>query len=183
MQSISKFLASMVFMAIGLIESIFISRINKPLLKRAIQLPLTRIRETVSALSDGNPKNDDQVQEIWDKFAGTDLPDFAEDEIATAIDKVQDEKVKALLAVFAPYSIEILRAVTDEDKDNKGQVTVIGKKMLEDKIARDAAIEGLVIPWIEKNVKNEEFRDGLIFWLRNLDGFTEEVNATRRLAA
>ena len=176
MQSISKFLASMVYMAIGLIESIFISRINKPLLKRAIQLPLTRIRETVSALSDGNPKNDEQVEEIWDKFAGTDLPDFAEDELALAISKIQDEKVKLVLAAFAPYTVDILRAVTDDNKDNKGQVTTIGKALLADKEARDAAIEGLIIPWIEANVKNIEVRDGLIFWLRNLDGFTEPGN-------
>lgn len=165
----------MVFMAIGLIESIFISRINKPLLKRAIQLPLTRIRETVAALSDGNPKNDAQVEEIWDKFAGTDLPDFAEDELAIAIEKVQDEKVKLVLAAFAPYTVNILRAVTDDNTANKEQITAIGKALLADKVARNAAIESLIIPWVEENVKNIEVRDGLIFWLRNLDGFTEEL--------
>lgn len=128
--------------------------------KRALLLSFTPAENVITVLSDGNPRNDEQVAEVVNQFVSTDVPRFADMELVTLADKIQDEETKNFVLAGGDTLIDILRLLTDTDKDDKGQIKALLIEAGQDKEKRRAAI--LFAIDLAKEIKNEKTRDLLI---------------------
>ena len=164
---IGKWIANLVVAALAAVDTFFISKIKNPTVAQGLRLSLQPARETAVALGDDNPRNAEQVEEIWKRFANSQLPTFAEGEIQTALELVADEDVKIVLATLSRPVVNLLRVATDEDPDNRAQVRALFDAFVKDPATQEVALEHLLVPVIESRIKDESLRAFLLAILRN----------------
>ena len=167
MKSLNFFTAFLIRSAFGVIESQFINQITNLQVQRAMKLSLKPLRNTIDALSDGNPANDEQVKAIWDGFVSTDLPDFAEAELTVLVDKIKNENTKAVLGTLSDPFVDIFRLLTDANKDNEAQVNARLQELISDPKSLEVLVRNVAIPIAEK-IKNDEVRKFLIAYLQSI---------------
>lgn len=168
---ISAFVARLVVAALAAIESFFISKIKSQVVQKGIRLSLAPVQQTVIALGDDNPRNEEQVEAIWKKFANQDLANFSEDEVSAALDKIQDVHIRTVLEALSRPTIGLLRVVTDEDVHDGEQIKALFTVFIQSKETQAIAIEHVVIPLLVEKIKDEGLRNFIIEFLKgSLDG-------------
>ena len=141
--------------ALGIIRGI-IEGIKDGIVRRALLLGFAPAEKVITALSDGIERNEEQVAEIGRQFLSTDVPAFADVELTALAEKIEDQETKELVLVLADPFVDIIRILTDADKDDKGQVKARLKELAEDKASRRALI--LFAIQLAEGVKNEKTR-------------------------
>jgi len=119
---ISNVAASLILAALKLIDSLFISKIPNADVKAGLRLLLNPIRGMVQALSDENPRNAEQVAEIWTKWAGTDLVGFSGDKIQGLIARIENPQFQKPLSILVVPTLNMIQIFTDDDPNNAEQL-------------------------------------------------------------
>lgn len=159
---IKVIISRLVLTALASIDAFFISKIKNTTVKNGLRSALAPVRETALALCDDNPRNDEQVEAIWKQYANIDLPVLAEGEIANALNQVEDADVRVVLTTLSNPVVNMLRVVTDGDPNNKAQLRAMFQAFVNDAGTQEVAVEHILIPLIEKKVKDETLRAFLL---------------------
>ena len=171
LKSLNWFSAYVAFAALSVVKGI-VTGIKPGTLQRAILLGFPAGEQFITVLSDGNPNNEAQAREIWQRFISETLPNFAESELAGIADKIADEETKELVLVGGGLVVRGLRLFTDADPDNKAQLSVLLKDLTKDERTKKAVL--LFAIELAQDIENEKTRAiviGLLTGLLENGGF------------
>ena len=160
--TIKKWVGKLVLGFIAGIDAYLVDRINSAFAKRAIRNLLNPLKAITNALSDGNPKDDQQVNEIVKTYLNQEVPVFATGEIAAALEKVQNPDVKAVLGTLAHPVVDMIRLLSDENPDNEVQLKQMLADFVGDKDTQKIAILHILLPLVNAKVPDGAFKDMLI---------------------
>ncbi len=155
LKSLNWFSAYIARAALGVVKGIVVG-LKDGTLTRAILLGFPAGEQLITVLSDSNPENEAQAQEIWQRFVSVTLPDFAESELGTIAGKIEDEETKELVLVGGGLVVRGLRLLTDADPDNKAQFSALLKDVMKDERTRRAVL--LFALELVQDIKDEKTR-------------------------
>jgi hypothetical protein len=171
LKSLNWFSAYVAHLALGVVKGI-VQGIKPGTLQRAILLGFPAGEQFITVLSDGNPNNEAQAREIWQKFISETLPDFAESELDGIANGIADEETRELVLVGGNIVVRGLRLFTDADPDNKAQLSVLLKDLAKDERTKKAVL--LFAIELAQDIENEKTRAiviGLLTGLLENGGF------------
>lgn len=152
---LSKLAANLVLMAIAFIETRLIDRIPVEDVKVGMKLLLQPIRNMVVALSDDEPRNNEQLRELWRKFANVELSDYTENTIRNLVAKIKNPKVQRPIGTVAVPVVNMIRIFTDNNPDNDRQVEELWKAFVKDPATHATVLEDLLEPVLRGAIKDE----------------------------
>lgn len=170
-----KALRTAILAALGVLDSLFINRIKSLVVQNALRLQLAPVRAIAVALTDENPRNDEQVEAILQDHLNQAVPPFAESEINRLLEKIQNESTRALLQVLSIPGVEMIRLVSDADPNNQAQIESYANEYINREDVQDALLYNWGIPTIEKRVKDPYLRELLIAVLQGVDESNDEA--------
>lgn len=164
-----KSLQKILLAALALVDSFFISKIKSKPVQNGLRLNLEPVKQSVIAFTDDNPRNEEQLEAIWKSFANTELPDYSQNEIHAAIQKVEDADVREVLETISMPTVNLLRIVTDEDPNNKEQIRAMFNAFVKSPATQQVAVDHILVPLIESKVKDEALRMFLLELITSLN--------------
>ena len=164
LRPVSKFSAFWLNLAISISEGAILVIENEEV-KEAIKLFVRPIRETVAKLSDADPNNKQQMEQIWLNFVRSDeFNDMAEARTYQLVSHIENENVKDFTYKTVSLALRVIRSLYDVDPNNVTQIREILTDFLTEK---DNIKSGLAF-LIEDEVMLEQvstvidtFHDGL----------------------
>ena len=171
LKSLNWFSAYVAFAALSVVKGI-VTGIKPGTLQRAILLGFPAGEQFITVLSDGNPNNEAQAREIWQRFISETLPNFAESELDGIANGIADEETRELVLVGGNIVVRGLRLFTDADPDNKAQLSVLLKDLAKDERTKKAVL--LFAIELAQDIENEKTRAiviGLLTGLLENGGF------------
>lgn len=166
--TISKWIGKLVLGFIAAIDVYLVDRVKSPVAKRSIRSLLNPLKSITNALSDDNPKNDEQVEAIVKLYINQEVPVFASGEIAAALDKIQDENVKAVLNTVAEPVLEMVRLISDDNPNNGAQLKELVDTFVKSKNTQDIAVIHILLPLVEEKVPDGPFKDVLLTIIKDV---------------
>lgn len=107
-------------------------QIDKDYARTGAQVVLSKLKETIVALTDDNQANKDQLDIIWGSFSSDPaVVDSFKSALMEAISKIDDAAIKAGLTVLIGPFTKTLTAVTDANKADGEQIKQIWKDFVE----------------------------------------------------
>lgn len=165
---LGKWIARAVVAALSLVDSFFISKIKNLTVQRGLRLSLEPAKQTALALADDNPRNDEQVEEIWQTFANQQLPSYAETEIGEALENVEDDDIRIVLQTISAPAVNLIRVVTDSDPNNRDQIRLMFNEFVKSPATQQVALDHIVIPFLVEKIKDDALREFILELLKNL---------------
>lgn len=147
---------TLLIMSVDFVETRFISRIPTEDVRVGLLLLLNPIRQMILALNDDDPKNDEQIRELWLKFTNTDLANFSDEVLQKNIARIEEEDLRIVVAFVATNAIKILRLVTDEEKDNTAQLQAFWNEFVKDPNTHQVVLEHIMEPVLSGVIKDED---------------------------
>lgn len=89
-----------------------------------------RLSDTVMALADENPKDAEQLRNIWFAFLGNEASDFLLQESSAFTSRISDPKLRAIADAGTPFVISLLKIYTDDNPANAAQLKASLKALL-----------------------------------------------------
>jgi hypothetical protein len=152
---ISNVVASIIKIMLNYIESKFVAKIPSLDVRQGIILLLDPIRKMLDALSDEEPRNKEQVTAIWRNFVNTDFADYSNVQLEKLVSGIEQDQLRAILAVIVTPAIELMRAVTDDEPANDEQAKAILDKFLANPDVHEVVLHDLLKPILLKAIKDE----------------------------
>lgn len=165
---IKKFVSRLVLAALATVDSFFISKIKNAVVQEGLRRLVAPLRAVTVALADDNPRNEEQVLEIFKKFANQDVPEYAQGQIEAALNKVDDANVRQVLATLSTPVIQMLRVTTDGDPNNKAQLKALFDEFVKSPATQDVAVQHIVLPLVAAKIKDPALREWLLSILVDL---------------
>lgn len=147
---------TLLIMSVNFVETRFISRIPTEDVRVGLLLLLNPIRQMILALNDDDPRNDEQIRELWLKFTNTDLANFSDEVLQKNIARIEEEDLRIVVAFVATNAIKILRLVTDEEKDNTAQLQAFWNEFVKDPNTHQVVLEHIMEPVLSGVIKDED---------------------------
>jgi len=102
---------------------LWISRIKDDYARESLNSLADVFKEVIGALADADPNDKEQIQAIISKFlTDSDFVDNTKDELMQEIDKLNDERLKVVLASLLPVAFDIIKALFDDQPANEEQI-------------------------------------------------------------
>lgn len=172
----------------------FLNGIDKFLIKRipvedvriGLTMLLSPIRSMINALNDDEPKNDEQVRELWRKFSNTDLADYSETTLQKLIATIKNEHIRPALSTIVVPTVNMLRIVTDENPDNEAQLEMLWMSFLRNPETHDVVLEHLLEPMLSSVIKNPDLVEYILQTIADIlegQGDEEKAATVRTLVA
>jgi hypothetical protein len=172
----------------------FLNGIDKFLIKRipvedvriGLTMLLSPIRSMINALNDDEPKNDEQVRELWRKFSNTDLADYSETTLHKLIATIKNEHIRPALSTIVVPTVNMLRIVTDEDPDNEAQLETLWMSFLRNPETHDVVLDHLLEPMLSSVIKNPDLVEYILQTIADIlegQGDEEKAATVRTLVA
>lgn len=117
----------------GLIDlsRIWINRIENPYGRETLLDLASSFKEVVTAISDADPNDAEQIKRIIDKFlSDSGFIDRTRGELVKKIEGLKDERLKVVLLNFLPVAFDIIKALFDENPANEEQIIARLKELL-----------------------------------------------------
>jgi len=152
---ISKTVAGLITFALGLIEKYFISKVPNEDVKAGLRLLLNPVKGMVDALSDENPRNSEQVADLWKKWAGTDLVGFGGEKLQVLIGKIEDPKFKRPLSILVVPTLNMVKIFTDDDPNNEEQLKQNWLGFIQNPDTHEVVLYDLIEPTLLNVIKDE----------------------------
>lgn len=160
--TIKKWVGKLVLGFIAGIDVYLVDRINSDFAKRSIRNLLNPLKAITNALTDGNPKDEEQVNQIVRTYLNQEVPVFATGEITAALEKVQNPDVKAVLGTLANPIVDMIRLLSDDNPDNEAQLKQMLGDFVGDKDTQKIAILHILLPLVNAKVKDGPLKEMLI---------------------
>ena len=155
-KAISDLFAAIAKLGLNFAENQIEKKISDDLAQRGALLFLQPTRDIVLALNDNDAANAEQVKGIILDWVNAPLSEYLEDLADAGIAKVNDEKAKALLNFAAGVITDVLRLITDDEKENDKQIKAYFNKLVASEEFQALVIQILLGAILDKtNVKPE----------------------------
>ncbi len=164
------------------LDKFLVQRIPVEDVRIGISMLLAPVKKMVYALNDDEPKNDEQVRELWRKFANQDLSDYSETTLSKLISGIKDENIRPALTALVQPTVGMLRIVTDEIPENEAQLKELWEGFLKNPQTHDVVLNHLLAPMLYGFVNNKDLVEyilGVIADILDGEGKTEQANELR----
>lgn len=122
LRPVSKFSAFWLNLAIGIGEGA-ITVIESKELQESIQLFIQPLRDTVTKLSDADPDNKAQMEQIWLDFVRSDaFSNMAEARVYELVSHIENEKAKDFTYKTVALALQVIKSLYDVDPNNVAQI-------------------------------------------------------------
>lgn len=147
---------------IELIKSTIVSQIEDPSIRVLVNTILDKIVETSFVLTDEATDNKAQLKEVWLNVTNNPNVTIAFEQLfVTAIQRVQDQKIRIALLAVMPEIVKTLVAVTDPIPQDGQQIEKIWKDFIKSPVFVDLLLsnigfllEALKLPeWLQTFIK------------------------------
>jgi hypothetical protein len=152
---ISNTLAWIIQASLNFVENRFIGRIPNSDVRAGAKLLLDPIRKMVKALSDEEPRNEEQIRDLWRQFINTDFTDYSAAQLDKLVSGIGNEQLKAVLATLIAPAMDLTRAVTDDNPANDEQAKEILDKFIENPDAHDVLLSDILAPVLRRVINDE----------------------------
>lgn len=154
---ISDLVAAIAKLALNFTEGQVKKKVDNDVAEKGILLFLPPTRSVIEALNDDNPQNSDQVKEIILEWVHKDLSSYI-DELGTNLsEQVENENQKAVLLFGVKVVTELLKIYSDDEKDNKEQVSIFLQSMIDDPVFRELIMSAIITPILKKAKAGDDF--------------------------
>lgn len=160
--TIKKWVGKLILGFIAGIDAYLVDRINSAFAKRAIRNLLNPLKSITNALTDENPRDNEQVDAIVRKYLNQEVPVFATGEIAAGLEKIKNEDVKAVLSTLSHPIVDMLRLLSDDNPDNEAQLKQMLGDFVNDKDVQKTAVLHILLPLVNAKVQDGPFKEMLI---------------------
>lgn len=152
---ISKTIASLVLFAINFIEKKFVEKVPNDDVRAGLKLLLNPIRGMVNALSDENPRNAEQIAELWKKWAGNDLVNFGDARLQVLIGNIENDQLRRPLSIIVVPTLNMVRIFTDDNPNNVDQLKENWLSFISSQETHEVVLVDLLEPALDKILDKE----------------------------
>lgn len=114
------------------VSGIFIDKIPDEETRKGAEGMVKALSNTARALSDDNPRDKEQIREIYRKFTNTDLLPLADSKSVDALSRIKNERIREPLLVLQPVLVDIVNLMSDDNPENEEQVNAYWQQVLRD---------------------------------------------------
>lgn len=165
---ISDVLRMLLLSFVNGLDRFLIERIPVVDVKIGVKMLLSPVRKMIDALNDLEPENEAQVREVWRKFANEDLTDYSEATIQKLVSGIKNEHLRPALAHLTVPTVEMLRIVTDNDKDDQRQLQELWDMFVKSADTHDVVLDHLLAPFLYGTIKNPELVEYILQTIADL---------------
>ena len=181
-RAFSPIVRLVILQGLNFLKNKFINNIQVPKVREGMSKLLEPIRETVRELSDGDPKNEEQVKETWSKFANTELYDFTSETVQEQLARIEDANLRSALSHLAVPTTKMIQIMTDENPDNAAQLKEHWGEFVANPTTHEIVLNDLLIPLVISRIPDEDTQQFIIGLLRDILQADDEIDVTRFLS-
>lgn len=149
--SFKKLALGAVLFALNYVESKFIKKIKDEFVRENMRLLLKPIRQMIEAFRDENPKDAEQVRELWRQFVNEEVTNTVQTELLDLIeDKIKSDNFKRVARALTFPTVDLLRIITDKDPNNGDQAKEILTAFITDERTHELVLQDLLEPTLSK---------------------------------
>lgn len=130
-----------------------VSLIPSPALQAGVAALFSRVTQIITAISDADPQNAEQVQEVIGRFVSEDAIPLADGVIDERIARIQNERVRHGLTLLADPVVDTMRLLADDNPDNAAQAEDVLDRFILNPVAQEFIVTDLTVPILEKLIK------------------------------
>lgn len=130
-----------------------VALIPSPALQAGLQALFLRVSQIITAISDADPQNAEQVQAVISRFISEDAIPLADGVIDERIARIENEKVRHGLTLLAEPVVDTMRLLADDNPDNAAQAEEVLDRFILNPAAQEFVVSGLTVPILEKVIK------------------------------
>lgn len=150
--------ARLILANIDVLKEEIVLTLPQGVVKASIESLFHPIEEVVNVLSDSNDDNETQVNEVLKDYLNNDLALLLDNYSVELIGTIKDPIVKDMVSLFVVPTVETLRAMSDDNKDNEEQLKEVWVDgFVKDKESQAAFFNGVIVPFVEKIGKHSKF--------------------------
>jgi hypothetical protein len=150
--------ARLILANIDVLKEEIVLTLPQGVVKASIESLFHPIEEVVNVLSDSNDDNETQVNEVLKDYLNNDLALLLDNYSVELIGTIKDPIVKDMVGLFVVPTVETLRAMSDDNKDNEAQLKEVWVDgFVKDKESQAAFFNGVIVPFVEKVGQDSKF--------------------------
>ena len=154
---ISDLLAAIAKLGLNFTEAQVQKKVKNELAEQGILLFLPATRKLIEVLNDDNAANSEQVKQVVQNWVNTDLATYVEELGVHLSNQTENENQKAVTLFAVKTTTNMLKIYSDNDKDNKAQVTAYIESLLDDPTFRALLMSAIVAPLLRRAKAGEDF--------------------------
>lgn len=163
----SPAVARLILFALGFAERRFLEGMDDAEIKEAVRLALDPIRDTVTVLSDDNPRNDEQVADVWKHFVANDVYAYGNENIPQLLSKIKDENFRDTLIYISVPIMKMLQMAFDDNPNNETQIKQLWTDFIQQPETYEVIVKSLLIPALENKFEDNETVQFIIDFLED----------------
>lgn len=144
--------AGLVNLGVRIIEKTLIDRIPDETIKRDVKLILTPITKMVRALSDKDPNDKIQIQNVWLDFVrSSEFNHTYQARVIQVVSLIEDDLAREFIKSIVTPCLKTIESLYDEDPDNVEQIRKIWISFIKDQSNIDAILNFMFLDEITKD--------------------------------
>lgn len=124
--------ANLIKGALGIIKSAISGAIKDPVGKELWLLSLQPTDKIVDALSDKDPNDKEQIRQIIQNYANSEVIPFGEGKFTQLVERIQDAQIRALVSTAGTIPFAVGKIYTDQNPGNEEQLKAFLEQWVED---------------------------------------------------
>jgi hypothetical protein len=150
--------ARLVLSNVAVLQEEVVANLPGGVVKQSVESLFEPIEEVVLVLSDSNPDNKEQVNQVLKDYLNDDLARLLDNYSIELVQQINDQVVKNMVKLFVVPTVETLRAMSDDNPANEAQLKEVWvENFVKDKESQAAFFNGVIVPFVEKVGKNSKF--------------------------
>lgn len=150
--------ARLVLSNVAVLQEEVVANLPGGVVKQSVESLFEPIEEVVLVLSDSNPDNKEQVNQVLKDYLNDDLARLLDNYSIELVQQINDQVVKNMVKLFVVPTVETLRAMSDDNPANEAQLKKVWvENFVKDKESQAAFFNGVIVPFVEKVGKNSKF--------------------------
>ena len=170
MFQLKKVIAAFILAALNFAETRLLSVVPKTgwdEIILSLKIVFNDVRAIVTALSDDNPLNKEQVKAILQDSAQKDAPVILKALFQRAETQVKAPELKSFIRLLSSPSINTVLLMTDDNPENEAQLKAMLNSFYNDPQTKTEFVEGILVPFLTAQIKDEALRNFILDLIRN----------------
>lgn len=170
MFQLKKVIAAFILAALNFAETRLLSVVPKngwDEIILSLKIVFNDVRAIVTALTDDNPLNKEQVKAILQSSAQKDAPTILRALFQRAEGQVKAQELKSFIRLLSSPSINTVLLMTDDDPNNETQLKAMLTEFYKDPATKAEFVEGILVPFLTAQIKDEQLRNFILDLIRN----------------
>lgn len=163
---IPKWLADTLKPLLKLILDQLVIKIEPVDVRAAAEGAVTALLNTITVLADDEPKNAKQVTDVWLRFVNEDVVKLAGSQYEKAVNKIDDEDLKAVLKSVKSALLLTIANLTDEVQPDAAQIKETWLAYIKDPKNQAVIVDNALVPLAAKVIKNPDILNAISIVLK-----------------